>query len=81
MSRPTLGKPQKQLIAIIEAEGGEILTCRKGANHIALDFTFDNHHIFTQQIPYGSNLSNRWANNFRSEVRKCKRKLLEGPTK
>ena len=80
MSRPRLGKPQKQLVAIIEAEGGTVLASRKGANHIALDFTFDKNHVLTQHIPYGTSMSPRWASNFRSEVRKCKRKLLETPS-
>lgn len=75
MSRPTLGKPQKQLIAIIECEGGEVLAIRNDGRHITVDFTFDKHHVFTQFLPHGRISGGRWEMNFRSAVRKQKASL------
>lgn len=72
MSRPKLGKPQKQLVAIIETEGGKILTTRNKGIHIEIDFTFDSHHVFTQYLPHGKISGGRWEKNFRAAVRKQK---------
>ncbi len=72
MSRPKLGKPQKQLVAIIETEGGNILTTRNKGIHIETDFTFDGHHVFTQYLPHGKISGGRWEKNFRAAVRKQK---------
>jgi hypothetical protein len=78
MSQLRLGKPQKALIAIIETEGGQILSTNKGGDHIAVDYTFDGRNTFTQRIPYGSkSVDQRWSLNFRTVVRKSKRQHLE----
>ncbi len=76
MSRLKLGKPQKALVAIIESEGAEILSIEKGGNHLKVNYTFDQHHVFTQPLPYGTGtLDHRWASNMRATVRKNKRHL------
>ena len=75
MSRPTLGKPQKQLIAIIECEGGRVLAKRNKGVHIEVDFVFDDHHVFTQYLPHGKISGGRWEQNFRATVRKQKASL------
>lgn len=75
MSRPTLGKPQKQLVAIIETEGGKMLAYRNKGKHIECDFTFDQHHVFTQYLPHGKISGGRWEQNFRATVRKQKASL------
>lgn len=75
MSRPKLGKPQKALKAIIECEGGTIVATRNKGAHIEVDFTFDQHHVFTQYLPHGKISGGRWELNFRAAVRKQKASL------
>ena len=72
MSRPRLGKPQKQLVAIIETEGGTVVATRNKGVHIEVDFTFDRHQVFTQYLPHGKISGGRWEKNFRAAVRKQK---------
>lgn len=72
-----LTKPQKELAAIIETEGGTIVDVRKGGPHLKVDYTFDHKHFFTQHIPYSSTLDRRWFCNFRRDVRKSKRSITE----
>ena len=72
MSRPRLGKPQKQLVAIIETEGGKVMAVRNDGIHIKVDFTFDKHHVFTQYLPHGKTSGGRWEKNFRAAVRRQK---------
>lgn len=79
MARPRLSKPQKELAAIIETEGGTIIDIRKGGNHLAVDYTFDHRHFFTQHIPHSTSLSPRWSKNFRAAVRQSKRPTTENP--
>lgn len=72
-----LTKPQKALAAMIESEGGKILSFKRGRSHLQCDYTFDDTHAFTASLSYGSNKSvdRRWLLNFRAEVRKNKRQL------
>lgn len=72
MSRLKLGKPAKALLAVIESEGATILDKRKGGNHLLVDYTFDHRHHFTTTLPYGSSMSQRWASNLRSTLKKQK---------
>lgn len=73
-----LTKPQKTLTAVIESEGGRILSFERGANHLGCDYTFDGKQVFTQRLPYGSKeIEQRWLRNFRSIVRKTKPSTLE----
>lgn len=72
MSRLKLGKPAKTLIAVIESEGAKILDKRKGGNHLLVDYTFDGQHFFTATLPYGSDMSQRWAIQLRQQLRRNK---------
>jgi hypothetical protein len=74
MGRLKIGKPVKELIAIIEAEGATIMGTRHGPNHIHVDYTFDHHLVHTQHLPRsGSHTGDaRWSRNFRAAVRKTK---------
>jgi len=71
MSRLKLGKPAKTLIAVIESEGGKILDKRKGGSHLLVDYQLGNH-VFTTTLPYGSAMSQRWATQLRSTIKKQK---------
>lgn len=72
MSRLKLGKPAKTLIAVIESEGATIVDKRKGGNHLLVDYTFDHQHFFTTTLPYGSDMSQRWAIQLRQQLRRNK---------
>ena len=72
MSKPRLTKPQKTLAAIIESEGGKILSFTAGGSLLKCDYTFDDTHVFTQHLPPAANLDRRWILNFRSAIRKTK---------
>lgn len=74
MARPKIGKPAKALIAIIESEGARVLATRNATNHLQVDYTFDDHTVFTQHLPRGGSYtgSPRWALNFRAAIRKTK---------
>ena len=67
-----LTKVQKVLVAIIESEGGRVIDTRQKTNHVACDYTFDGHHVFTQHMPRGGSVENRWEKNFRAAVRRAK---------
>lgn len=76
MAKFTLTKPQKTMAAIIESEGGTILSFERGGNHVQCSFTFDDTHVFTQSMPYGpKEIERRTLMNFRSTIRKTKRQL------
>lgn len=78
MSTIRLTKPQKTLVAIMESEGARILSIERGGCHSQVSFTFDDTHVFTQSLPYGAKeVDRRWAMNFRCNIRKTKRQLLE----
>ena len=72
MSRPKLGKPQKQLVANIETEGGKVLSVNNKGIHITIDYSFDSHQVHTQYLPHGKISGGRWEKNFRAAVRKQK---------
>ncbi len=71
-----LTKPQKTLAAIIESEGGRVMSFKRGSNHLQCDYTFDNSQVFTASLPYGTKSPDRrWLLNFRISIRKSKRQL------
>lgn len=80
MQQPKLTKPQKELVAIIENEGGKVVDYKKGGNHLKVDYTFDDRHFFTQYIPFSSSLDRHWATTFRATVRRAKRQFTKDPT-
>ena len=75
MPRPKINKAQKQLLQIIEDEGGTVLSVYRATNHLRVDFTFDQRHVFTQTLPNSDHPDRRWQLNFRAQVRKTHRQL------
>ena len=80
MSQLKLTKPQRELVDLIEKEGGKIVDYKKGGNHLKVDFTFDDRHFFTQYIPFSSSLDRHWATTFRATVRRMKRQSTGNPS-
>lgn len=74
MARSKLTKVQQLLTAIIKEEGGEVVDVRKGGNHLKIDYTFDHAHFFTTHAPHSMAIPPRWMYNFRSEIRKNKKR-------
>lgn len=76
MARPNLTKDAKELLAVIEAEGARILDVRHKTNHIHVDYTFDDQHIYHQSLPKNGVTGGKWVLNFRTTIRRAKRDSL-----
>lgn len=74
MSSSVTTKASRELIRIIEGEGGRILSKAQQARHMRVDFTFDGHNIFSQTLPRHQSVGGRWEKNFRAVIRRLKPK-------
>lgn len=64
----TRPKPLREILKVIEDEGGTDFVLTHGINHWKIRYSFGGQ-TFQQFAPHGTGLSPRWLKNFRSNVR------------
>jgi hypothetical protein len=71
MSKIKLNRRAKDLIDVIKGEGATVGNVDNRSKHLAIEYTFDNVHFFTQTLPYGSSPADpRELKNLRAQLRR-----------